>query len=193
MPTRVERYVAPEMLKWFRTTGFRRAVAHSIDKDRIIDEVQHGQGYPQWASVSPAAGDFHNPNVRRYEYDLAKANEILDGLGWLDTDGDGIREDGEGNEIEFTLVTNEGNTVRQAVGEIVREGLQAIGVRADYRIIPFGDLVSPAHRHLRLGGHDHRLHRRPRTPTVASASGTAARACTCGTPTSRSPPPSGRP
>ncbi len=137
-----ERYVAPEMLKWFRTTGFRRAVAHSIDKDRIIDEVQHGQGYPQWASVSPAAGDFHNPNVRRYEYDLARANEILDGLGWLDTDGDGIREDADGNEIEFTLVTNEGNNVRQAVGEIVREGLQAIGIGADYRIIPFSDLVS---------------------------------------------------
>ena len=137
-----ERYVAPEKLKWFRSTGFRRAVAHSIDKDRIINDVQHGQGYPQWSSISPAAGDFHNPNVRRYEYDLDKANEILDGMGWLDIDGDGMREDGEGNAIEFSLVTNTGNNVRQAVGGIVHEGLQAIGIGADYRTVEFGDLVS---------------------------------------------------
>ena len=137
-----ELYLAPEKLGWFRNTQFRRAVAHAIDKDTIISEVQHGQGYPQWSSISPAAGDFHNPNVRRYEYDLGKANEILDGIGWMDTDGDGVREDGEGNEIEFSLVTNTGNSVRQEAGAIVHQGLRDIGIGADYKFIEFGDLVS---------------------------------------------------
>ena len=76
-----------EKLAWFQNTRFRQAVAHSIDKDRIIDEVQHGLGYPQWSSVSRAAGDFHNPDVRRYEYDVAEANRLLDELGWMDTNG----------------------------------------------------------------------------------------------------------
>ena len=71
---------------------FRRAVAHVIDKDTIIDEVYHGDGFPQWSSISPATGDFHNPDVRRYEYDITQANAILDCLGWVDTDGDGISE-----------------------------------------------------------------------------------------------------
>ena len=53
--------VVSSKLKWFRNTRFRQAVAYSIDKGRIIDDVQHGLGYPQWSSVSPAAGDFHNP------------------------------------------------------------------------------------------------------------------------------------
>ena len=141
-PDTGEPYVAPEKLEWFQNTQFRQAVAHSIDKDTIIDDVQHGQGYPQWSSISPAAGDFHNPNVRRYEYDLDKANEILDGLGWTDTDGDGIREDGQGNEIEFSLVTNTGNSVRERVGAIVLQGMQEIGLKVDYRLIEFGDLVS---------------------------------------------------
>ena len=57
-------YVAPERLRWFQNTQFRQAVAHVIDKDKIISDVLHGLGYPQWSSVSPAAGDFHNPNVR---------------------------------------------------------------------------------------------------------------------------------
>ena len=141
-PDTGEPYLAPEKLEWFRNKQFRQAVAHVIDKDTIIDEVQHGQGYPQWSSISPAAGDFHNPNVRRYEYDTDKANEILDRLGWTDTNGDGIREDGEGNEIEFSMVTNSGNSVRAEVGTVVHQGMEEIGIKADYKLIEFGDLVS---------------------------------------------------
>ena len=141
-PDTGEPYVAPEKLEWFQNTQFRQAVAHVIDKNTIIDDVQHGLGYPQWASISPAAGDFHNPNVRRYEYDVDRANEILDGIGWTDTDGDGIREDGEGNDIEFSLVTNTGNTVREKVGTLVHRGIQEIGLRVDYRLVEFGDLVT---------------------------------------------------
>ena len=136
-----EPYVASHKLDWFGNVQFRQAVAHSIDKGAIVDGVLHGLGYPQWSSVSPAAGDFHNSGVRRYEYDLGRANEVLDGLGWVDTDGDGTREDSNGNEIEFSLVTNEGNSVREQVGQTILEGMEAIGVSVDYRVIDFGELV----------------------------------------------------
>ncbi len=134
-------YLAPEKLEWFSNVQFRRAVAHSIDKDAIINGVQHGEAYPQWSSISPAAGDFHNPDVRRYEYDLDRAGEILDDLGWTDNDGDGIREDDDGNAIKFTLITNSGNTVRERVGEIIAAGMTDIGLGVDYRRVEFGDLV----------------------------------------------------
>ena len=133
--------VVSSKLKWFRNTRFRQAVAYSIDKGRIIDDVQHGLGYPQWSSVSPAAGDFHNPDVRRYEYDVAEANRILDSLGWVDADGDGTREDEAGNPIAFTLVTNTQNSVREKVGMIIQQGLKDLGVQVDYQLIEFGDLV----------------------------------------------------
>ena len=140
-PETGESYVAPEKLKWFQNRAFRQAVAHSIDKDAIIEEVLHGLGYPQWASVSPAAGDFHNPNVRRYEYDADEANSILDGLGWTDSDGDGIREDDAGVPIEFALITNGDNSVRGDVTQRIGAGLERIGVRAVYEAVEFGDLV----------------------------------------------------
>ena len=57
--------------------------------------MQHGLGYPQWSHISPAAGEFHNPDVTKHRYDIAAANAILDGLGWIDTNGDGIREDAD--------------------------------------------------------------------------------------------------
>ena len=141
-PDTGEPYVSPEKLEWFSNTSFRQASAHSVDKTTIINEIQDGLGYPQWSSISPAAGDFHNPNVSRYEYDIDKANAILDGIGWLDTDGDGIREDESGNAIEFSLVTNSGNSVREQVTLLIQQGLADIGVKANFELIEFGDLVS---------------------------------------------------
>ena len=140
-PDTGDHYLDAHKLDWFNNVQFRQAVAHSVDKDAIIDGVQHGLGYPQWSSVSPAAGDFHNPEVRTYPYDLDKANEILDSLGWTDTDGDGIREDSNGKAIEFRLVTNTGNSVRQEATKIIEQGMEAIGLEADYEAIDFGVLV----------------------------------------------------
>ncbi|MYH97368.1 MAG: hypothetical protein F4129_12780 [Acidimicrobiia bacterium] len=136
-----EPYVNPVQLRWFQNAAFRQAVAHTMDKAAMIDRIQHGLGYPQWSSVSPAAGDFHNPEVRRYDYDLVLANEILDELRWLDTDGDGIREDDLGNPISFALVTNEGNSVRAEITGIIHEGMVAIGLDVDFQIVEFGAMV----------------------------------------------------
>ena len=134
-------YVRPEARAWFAVREFRQAAAHAMDKDAIVQEALHGLGYPQWASVSPAAGDFHNPNIPRYAYDLDAANALLDGLGWRDSDGDGVREDDEGNPIAFTLVTNEGNSVREHVARIIQDRLQRIGIDAELRLVDFGELV----------------------------------------------------
>ena len=133
-----ERYVAPERLRWFTTREFRQAVAYSMDKTRIIREVQHGRAEPQWSSISPAAGDFHNPNVRRYEYDLDRANAILDGLGWTDTDNDGIREDSSGNDISFTLATYQ----ECLECPIIVDGMQSIGLQVNYLPMTFRQLVT---------------------------------------------------
>ena len=141
-PDTMEPYVAADKLKWFRNTQFRQAVAHIVDKNAIIRDVHNGLGYPQWSSISPSAGDFHNPDVRRYEYDIAEAKRILDNLGWMDTDGDGIREDDAGNPIEFSMVTNTQNSVRERVGMIIQQGLEGIGIKADFRLVEFGELVT---------------------------------------------------
>ena len=134
-------YVASEKLHWFTNQRFRQAVAFSIDKDAIIEQVQHGLGYPQWSPISPATGAFHNRVVATYEYNLNRANEILDDLGWTDQDGNGFREDDRGNEIAFTLATNTQNSVREQVAGILHEGMTALGLRVDFQLIEFGELV----------------------------------------------------
>ena len=136
-----EPYVAPEKLAWFQNTQFRRAVSHAINRGVIIESAFDGLGYPQWSPISPSAGDMHNPEVRQYEYDPDTAMGILDDLGWTDRDGDGFREDAEGNPITFTIVTNEENSIRTEVLARIREDLHAIGIDAAAAARPFGEMV----------------------------------------------------
>ncbi len=78
--------ISTEKLAWSQNVEFRRAVAHSVDKASIIEDIYDGLAYPQWSPISPSAGDFHNPGVVRYEYSPAKANAILDEMSWIDTE-----------------------------------------------------------------------------------------------------------
>ncbi|MFT5388131.1 MAG: peptide/nickel transport system substrate-binding protein, partial [Candidatus Omnitrophota bacterium] len=92
-------FVDPIKLKWFTNLSFRQAVAHAIDKDKIIEIVMNGFGYHQDSAMSPSAGFFYNPNVIKYAYDLDKGRQILSDAGFKDRDGDGVIEDIEGNPV----------------------------------------------------------------------------------------------
>jgi len=135
-------YVSKEKLSWFSNTRFRQAVAYAIDKKSIINIVMNGLGYPQCSSMSPSAGYFYNPDVIRYEYSLDKAKEILGEEGFRDSNNDGVLEDSEGNDVEFNLFTNSGNTVRLKIAEIIRKDLQNIGFKVHFTQLEFNNLVT---------------------------------------------------
>ena len=107
------------------------------------DAFAYGIGQPGSSlTLAIVAGAFHNSDVRRYPYDVAAANRLLDEAGWSDTDGDGFREDEAGNTLAFTLLTNAGNSVREQIGTIIQQGFTDIGIGTDYQVIDFGDLVA---------------------------------------------------
>jgi peptide/nickel transport system substrate-binding protein len=135
-------YTLPSKFRIFKDLAFRRAVAHSIDKKSIINNVMNGLGYPQHSAMEAAAKFFHNPNVKKYEYNLESARRILEEAGYKDRDGDGIREDKFGNELRFCLITNVENNMRKDIGVIIKQDLEKIGLKVDFTPIDFNTLVT---------------------------------------------------
>jgi len=134
-------YVPNHKLAWFSNLNFRKAIAHAIDKDKIIEIVMNGLGYPQHSSMSPGAGFFYNPNVLTYEYDLDKARKLLAESGFRDRDGDGFLEDQEGNKVQFNLYTNAGAVERIQISGIIRHDLEQIGLDVNFQALEFNVLV----------------------------------------------------
>lgn len=135
-------FVDPVKLKWFTNLSFRQAVAHAIDKKKIIEILMNELGYPQHAAMSPSAGFFYNPSVMKYEYDLDKAKSILTQAGFTDRNNDGTIEDLNGHPVQFNLITNSGSTERVQIASIIRHDLQKLGMKVNFVALEFNSLVS---------------------------------------------------
>lgn len=128
-------------LAWFTDRRFLVALAHAIDKQGMIDTIFYGFGEPAVAYISPANPIFHNPDLEDYAYDLDLAARLLDEAGYADRDGDGWREDPHGNRLEFGLVTNSGNLLRERMCSILLDDWTRLGLKVNYRPQTFQSLV----------------------------------------------------
>ncbi|MFX0124967.1 MAG: ABC transporter substrate-binding protein [Candidatus Hodarchaeota archaeon] len=80
-------------VKPFDDVIVRRAMAYAMDVEAIGEFAREEWSTPTY-SVIPEAfwPDYFNPNIEKYEVDIAKANKLLDDAGYKDIDDDGIRE-----------------------------------------------------------------------------------------------------
>lgn len=105
---------------------FRRAVAHAIDWDDLVARVLHGKGVPgNPGHVSPRSR-WYAPDVPKYPYDPARAKELLEAAGYVDRNGDGIRELPDGRPLSFELLFTDWDSPRNA--ELLKSYLQAVGI-----------------------------------------------------------------
>src|SRR5439155_1470822 len=120
---------------------FLQAIAHSVDAQSMIANTYFGHGERATSAISPENKVFYDPNLEPYAYDLEKARALLTEGGYVDRDGDGVREDRNGNALEFDLSTNAGNQVRERLCSILKEDWTKLGIRVNYRPLEFTTLV----------------------------------------------------
>lgn len=131
--------VDPIKSKWFNNLNFRQAIAHSIDRERMINNIYRGLGAVQNSEVS-VQSPFYNKNLKGYDYNPAKAKELLKTAGFTYNTKQELL-DQEGNRVNFTLNTNAGNKIREAMGTQIQEDLGKIGIKVDFSPLSFNVLV----------------------------------------------------
>ena len=112
----------------------RRAIAHSIDRDLIIEEILLGAAEKSNVGLPPISPIYpdHLPLI---EYDPVKAGELLDQAGW-ELGDDGIRyKDGE--PLELRILTSD-REERVLMSQILHEQLEDVGFQADMTTLEWG-------------------------------------------------------
>ncbi len=135
-------YVTPAKQAVFGNLDFRRAVAHAVDRQSMAQTVFYGTADPLYGPIPPVNKKWYNPDIVRYDYDLDAARKLLDEAGFKDTDGDGVREDGQGNPISFTIITNADSRERVAMGNILVDDLNKIGLKATLAPTDFNSVIT---------------------------------------------------
>lgn len=117
----------------------RKAIAAAIDVDAIIKGAVFGEGARMSSFLIPTSWAA-DANLKPLAYDPEAAKKMLDEAGWK-AGADGIREK-DGVKAKFTLITNQGNTRREAVATIIKDSLVQVGIEVDVQTIDFNVLLS---------------------------------------------------
>jgi peptide/nickel transport system substrate-binding protein len=135
-------FVDPKRMRWFQNVDFRRACSMATNRQEIVDTIMFGQGAPLYGLVSAANKVWHHPDIPKFPYDPVEAAELLDSIGYTDRNGDGLREDPDGNTIRFSLITNRENNVREKIGILLKEDLRALGLDVQFELLDFNNIIT---------------------------------------------------
>lgn len=128
----------------------RRALSYAINKDEFAELAWNGQAVPLYQPLPPTIWG-HNPDLDAdsIHFDLDKANSMLDELGYVDVDGDGIRENPDGSKWVVPFATVSGDEwTRQA--EVIESQFRDAGIQ-----IEISQMEMPSIRELTTTGtHD---------------------------------------
>lgn len=108
----------------------RVAIMHAINKEQIVNEILYGYAEVAWGPVAPwIRGALPDVEEQGYAYDPEQARQILDEDGWVDSDGDGIREkDGQKLSIPIYAIASDQN---QEMMGLFSSNLADVGIEVE--------------------------------------------------------------
>jgi peptide/nickel transport system substrate-binding protein len=105
----------------------RRALALAVDREELSEKIYGGVWLPAYGDEHPNSPFHSDYGLDAYAYDPDKAARLLDEAGWIDRDGDGIREKGE-RRLELSITTTAGRLNRERTELLLRQQYGRIGV-----------------------------------------------------------------
>lgn len=134
-------YVNPVKQKWFNDLNFRTAIDYTIDRDGMVFNIANGAAQPLYTAEAFPSIYLNKTIAKGHKRDIEYAKSLLKKSGFY-LDNKNILHDKDGNIVEFDLLTNAGNTEREAIGVMVKEDLQELGMKVNFKPVEFNSLVN---------------------------------------------------
>lgn len=112
--------------EFFSDKRVRQAMTHLVDRQKILEKINFGQGRVVESPFFPEAAQY-NQKLKTRVYDVKKAQLLLAEAGWQDRDGDGYL-DREGKAFKFTFLYPSGSKFSERVAPILKEELKKVGI-----------------------------------------------------------------
>jgi peptide/nickel transport system substrate-binding protein len=134
---------------FFADVRTRQAFSYCLDRQQIVEKVLQGKStIPR--TYLPFDHPLVSPTLPDYPYDPQMGGNLLDQVGWIDSDGDpatprisyGIQGILDGTPLKVTFLTSQAEQ-RQQAAQIIQQSLANCGIQADIESMPGVDLFAP--------------------------------------------------
>jgi peptide/nickel transport system substrate-binding protein len=120
----------PDWRRLFRDVRFRRALSLGINRHEINQVIYYGLARETGNSVLPESPLYDAAFARRWtEFDVAKANRLLDGMGLVKRNSQGTRLMANGKPLELTVVFSTEESEPADLLELIRDSWRLIGIK----------------------------------------------------------------
>jgi peptide/nickel transport system substrate-binding protein len=119
----------------------RRALAHLMDVDKAIETIHLGFGKRTVGPISPLNKMEYHTGLKPVPFDIERAKAILDSAGWIDSNGNGIRDkkiNGKVVELSPEMIVASSSTTAPAIGAMFAEDAKKAGVEIRVEKVDFG-------------------------------------------------------
>lgn len=147
----------------FADPDVRRALVLASDRERMAQSVYAGHAKVPPGPMPQQWSWLWIPELAAPPFDTTQAGRLLSARGWLDSNGDGIRDHG-GRRLSFHIAVPTTSPGRKQYARLLQEQLRAVGVEV---VIDEMDNAALAER-LRVGGFDAALESWLTDPTPSS-------------------------
>jgi peptide/nickel transport system substrate-binding protein len=143
--------------EFLQDKAVRQALTYGLNVQQVVDKVLFGEGVKMVAHTPPVSWVYDPTGMNQFDYDPAKAEQLLQQDGWA-KGSDGIYAK-NGQKLEFSIITNAGNVVRETFIQVAAEQYKQIGVNVEPKTESFEALVDRLNQskdpmYGEQGGHD---------------------------------------
>ena len=122
----------PNPHPFFSDPAVRQAMSMAIDRNIIAEQLYGASGKATCNVLSGPPNLVSTANDGCLVQDIAGANQLLDDAGYVDSDGDGIRETPDGTPLNVLFQTST-NSVRQSTQALVQQWWKEIGIETELK------------------------------------------------------------
>ncbi len=105
----------------------RRALSLAADRNELSEKIYEGVWIPAYSDDHPNSPYHTETGKIMNSYNPGEAGRLLDDVGWIDNDGDGIREK-DGQELQLVISTTAGRLNRERTELVLREQYGKVGI-----------------------------------------------------------------
>ena len=111
---------------FFSDRRIRLAMTHIVNRSQIVSQLLKGQATTITGPFY-VKGNQNDPDIKPWPYDLQKARTLLDEAGWIDTDGDGVR-DKNGIPFRFKFMYSSQTVTSQRIAKLLKDEAAKVGI-----------------------------------------------------------------